>query len=148
VVLQAQKISVSGQFEYSRKEGIDFARRGRDRGARVVFFPEWGLKNKPGDGPRQERVYREMAAASGASVAPVGRAWDLALSRRPDLALHADDGNHQSAAGAFLTACVLAGHLTGDSPAKLAAFPYAGTGEGDRKFLAGFAAEVLAADAK
>jgi hypothetical protein len=77
-------------------------------------------------------------------VAPVSRAWDLALSRRPELALHAADGNHQSALGAFLTACVLFGRLTGESPAALAPFPYAGASEKDRKFLAGAAAEALA----
>jgi hypothetical protein len=144
VVLQAQKISASGRFDYSRKEGIDFAKRARARGAAVFFFSEWGLQGVAGDGPRNEAIYREMARAAGADVAPVGRAWDLALARRPDLPLHAPDGNHQSPLGAFLTACVLAGRLTGESPAALAAFPYPDAGDEDRRFLADAAAKALA----
>ena len=143
VVLQAQKISVSGKHEYSRTEAIEFAKLGKARGADVVFYPEWGLKGVAGDGPRQEKVYREMAAEAGVSVAPVGRAWDLALARRPDLGLHDRDGNHQTAVGAFLTACVLYGQLTGETPVPLASFPSTGVADDERKFLAGVAAEVL-----
>ena len=144
VVLQAQKISASGRHEYSRQEGIDVAKLAKARGAAVFFYPEWGLKDVAGDGPRTEAIYRAMADAAGVGVVPVGRAWDLALARRPDLPLHAADGNHQSALGAFLTACVLFGRLTGESPAALASFPYAEANEPDREFLAGAAAEALA----
>jgi hypothetical protein len=146
VVLQAQKISVSGKFEYSRAEGIDLARLAKARGAGVVFYPEWGLKGMAGDGARQEKVYREMARDAGVGVAPVARAWDLALAERPELELHAEDGNHQAPLGAFLTACVLAGRLTGESPARLATFEYAGASAADRKFLADIAAKALAAE--
>ena len=64
------------------------------------------------------------------------------VAERPNLALHAD-GNHQSPLGAFLTACVLVGRLTGESPAELAKYPFPEAGEDDRKFLAGVAAKVL-----
>jgi hypothetical protein len=52
VVLQAQKISVSGKHDYSRAEGIEFARAAKARGATVYFFCEWGLKGVPDNGPR------------------------------------------------------------------------------------------------
>jgi hypothetical protein len=142
VVLQAQKISMNGKHEYSRQEGIDLARLGKAHGAAVIFYPEWGLKDVPGDGARQEKVYREMARDAGVAVAPVARAWDLALAARPELVLHAPDGNHQSALGAFLTACVLYGRLTGVSPANLAAYPYPAP-EQDRQFLAAMAAQAV-----
>jgi len=144
VVLQAQKISVSGRADYSRKEGIEFAKLAKARGATVVFFSEWGLKNVADNGPRHEKIYTEMARAAEATVAPIGRAWERALSQRPEMALHDLDGNHQSSLGAFLTACVLFGRLTGESPAELAAFPYPGADEKDRKFLADAAAATLA----
>lgn len=143
VVLQAQKISVSGKFEYSRKEGIDFAKRAKARGATPLFYSEWGLKDVPGDGRRNEKIYREMATDSGAGVLPVGRAWDLALFVRPELSLHQGDGNHQSAFGAFLTGCVICGRLTGESPASLAAFPHPEGTEAERKLLAEAAAQAL-----
>lgn len=143
VVLQAQKISQSGRFDYSRTEGIDIAKLAKARGAKVYFFAEWGLKDIAGDGPRVEKICREMADASDAKVAPIGRAWDLALAARPDLPMHAADGNHQSALGAFLTACVLFGQLTDESPTPLASFPYPQASEPDRKFLADMAAKAL-----
>jgi hypothetical protein len=144
VVLQAQKISASGRFDYSRQEGIDIAKLAKARGATVFFFSEWGLKGVAGDGARQEKIYQEMARAAEVNVAPVGRAWDLALSQRPDMPLHAADGDHQSSLGAFLTACVLFAELTGESPAPLASFVYPEASESDRKFLADAAATALA----
>jgi hypothetical protein len=147
VVLQAQKISQSGRYYYSRQEGIDMAKLAKARGASVIFYSEWGLRGVPGDGLRNEKIYRQMAQISGASVAAVNRAWDLALARRADLPLYHDDGNHQSPTGAFLTACVLFNSLTGESPAALASFPYPGMTEKDRKFLTQVAAEAIAAKA-
>jgi hypothetical protein len=143
VVLQAQRISVGGKHEYSRKEGIDLAKLAKERGAQVFFYSEWGLKDVAGDGARNEKIYQEMADEAGVRVAPVNRAWDLALVQRPDLPLHEADGNHQSKLGAFLTACVLFERLTGENPAPLAAFPYAAANEADRKFLADAAAKAL-----
>jgi hypothetical protein len=142
VVLQGQPISMSGRYNYSRKEGLDIAKRAKARGAAVLFYPEWGLQGVAGDGPRQEKVYREMARDAGVRVAPVARAWDLALAEWPDLPLHAGDGNHQSPLGAFLTACVLFGRLTGDSPVALASYPYPAGDEEVRTFLAEVAAKA------
>jgi hypothetical protein len=142
VVLQAQKISASGRFQYSRTAGIDFAKRAKSQGANVVFFAEWGLKGDPANGPRHEAIYREMAEQTGAEVAAVDRAWVLALAERPDLPLHESDGNHQSHVGAFLTACVLYGRLTGNDPTELATFPEPLIAEADRRFLAEIAGKA------
>lgn len=145
VVLQAQKISVSGRQEYSRAEGIDLAKVGKGRGAEVVFYAEWGLQGKEGDGAKQEKVYQEMATASGARVACVARAWDAALAAKPDLPLYSGDGNHQAELGAFLTAAVLFGVITGESPTVLADFPYPNTDEATRKLLTDAAAKAVEA---
>ena len=77
-------------------------------------------------------------------MAPVGRAWDLALAARPGLTLYADDGNHQTALGAFLTASVLFGRLTDESPATLASFRYERASNADQKFLVDAAVKALA----
>jgi hypothetical protein len=143
VVLQAQKVSSSGRVNYSTAEGIELAKAGKNRGADVVFYAEWGLRGKAGDGPRMEKVYQGMADASGARVAGVGRAWDAALAKQPDLPLYAEDGNHQSAVGAFLTAAALFAALTGESPAVLADFPYPDADAATRKLLADAAAEAV-----
>ncbi len=143
VVLQGQRISVSGKHEYSRAEALDMAKRAKGRGATVLFFSVWGLRDKAGDGARQDRIHTEMARAADVGVVKLGRAWDLALAERPELPLHEADGNHQSATGAFLTAAVFAARLTGDSPAPLAAFPYPAVSEADRRFLAEVAARSI-----
>jgi hypothetical protein len=143
VVLQAQKISTSGRFRYSQAEGIELAKAGKTRGADVLFYAEWGLRGKAGDGATQEAIYREMATAAGVRVACVGRGWDAALAGRPDLPLHADDGNHQSHLGAFLTAAVLFGELTGDSPTVLADYPHPDTDAATRKLLTAAAAKAV-----
>lgn len=145
VVLQAQKISASGKHDYSRAEGIELAKLAKARAASVFFYCEWGLRDVPDNGPRQEKVYRAMADEAAASVATVNRAWDTALAVRPDLPLYEADGNHQSATGAFLTAAYLCGKLTGESPLALATFPYPTVSEGDRAVLAEAAAKACAA---
>lgn len=143
VVLQAQKISMSGRFKYSQTEGIDLAKRAKAKGATVFYFSEWGRKDVPNDAAGNEAIYREMATAADVQVACIGRAWDLALAERPEMPLHDVDGNHESADGAFLTACVLTGRLLNESPAPLAAFPYPDMSDAARKFLAEKAAKSL-----
>lgn len=135
VVLQAQKISESGKYDYSRAEGIELAKAAKDRGAAVHFYAEWGLRGKPDHGPRIEAVYRDMATQTGTTVAPVGRAWEIALAEKPYLPLYAPDGNHQSDMGAFLTAAVLFAAITGDDPLTLAGFDYPKADPATRELL-------------
>ncbi len=143
VVLQAQKISMSGKYEYSKQEGIDFAKLAKSRGSAVYFYSEWGRRGVEGDGATIEKIYESMAQAADVSLAPVGRAWDIALAEKPDLAMYAVDGNHQSEIGAFLTAAVFCGQLTGESPASLGAFEYQPIDKSTREFLASAAAKAL-----
>lgn len=148
VVLQAQKISMSGRFHYPTDEGIDLARRAVARGAKVAFFAEWARRGETDERERTESIYAGMAKESGASVIPVGRAWDAALARRPDLPLHEADGNHESETGAFLTACVIAGRLAGTSPERLAALDWEELSAVDRTFLAEIAGAIEPTDEK
>lgn len=115
VVLQAQKVSSSGQFTYATAPAEELVRQVRSLGALPVLFPEWPRR---GIAETQRIFDRHMAIAQKvpACVAPVGQAWDLALQRHPALALHADDGNHAAAAGTYLTALVLYAAITGASP--------------------------------
>lgn len=118
VILQAQKYSSSGQFRYSIEEATELVRMSRDQHAVPVMFPEWPRKGVD----ETERIFNLhvlIAQAQPACVAPIGQAWDLALTRDPLLPLHADDGNHSAAAGAFLTALVLYATITEHSPLDL-----------------------------
>lgn len=118
VILQAQKYSTSGQFEYSTAEAKQLIRVSREQHAVPIMFPEWPQRNVA----ETQRIYDlhvSIAQAEPACVAPIGQAWDLALSRDPSLTLHAPDGNHAAPAGSFLAALVLYSTITGLSPLNL-----------------------------
>jgi hypothetical protein len=144
VILQAQKYSTSGQFEYSTAEAKELIRMGRAQRAVPVMFPEWPRK----DIDETQRIYDlhvSIAQAESACVAPVGQAWDLALARDPTLTLHASDGNHSAPAGAFLAALVLYATITGQSPLNLPTLPRYPVGASLQESLRGIAAETVQA---
>jgi hypothetical protein len=142
VVLQAQKISMSGRYKYSQKEGVELAKIAKAKGAQPLFFSEWGRRDVKNDGVVQESIYKEMSDAAEVRVAPVGRAWDIALAEKPSLPLHADDGNHESPVGAFLTAAVFYSLFTDSDPAELASFEYPSAPKEDRVVMANAASKV------
>jgi hypothetical protein len=69
-------------------------------------------------------LHVSIAQREPACVAPVGQAWDLALTRHPTLVLHDADGNHSAPAGAFLTALILYATVTTLSPLDLPTLPF------------------------
>jgi len=143
VVLQAQKYSTSGQFEYSTAEAKELIRMSRVQHAVPVMFPEWPLRNVA----ETQRIYDlhvSIAQAEPACVAPVGQAWDLALLRDSSLPLYADDGNHSRPAGAFLAALVLFATITGESPLDLPNLPQYPVDDALQEMLRGIAAETVA----
>ena len=54
-----------------------------------------------------------------APVAPVGMAWEKALTHRPDLSLWRADHVHATPQGTYLAACVLYAVIYGQSPVGL-----------------------------
>ena len=142
VILQAQKYSSSGQFNYSTAEAEELVRMSRDQHAIPVMFPEW---------PRQgidesQRIYDlhvSIAQAEPACVAPIPQAFDLALARDPHLNLYAADGNHSSAAGAFLAALVLYATITEQSPLDVPPLPQFPVDESVQETLRSIAAETV-----
>jgi hypothetical protein len=143
VILQAQKYSTSGQFEYSTEEAKELIRMSRVQHAVPVMFPEWPLQNVA----ETQRIYDlhvSIAQAEPACVAPIGQAWDLALSRDRSIPLYADDGNHSRPAGAFLAALVLYATITGQSPLDLPQLPQYPVDAALQATLRGIAAETVA----
>lgn len=125
VVLQAQKYSSTGQFNYSTAEAKELVRLSRGRGAVPVLFPEWARRNVD-EVDRIWALHSGIAASEPACVAPVPQAWASALAAQPALPLHHSDGNHAADTGAQLTAMVLAATITGLSPLTLADVPGGG----------------------
>lgn len=142
VILQAQKYSLSGQFNYSTEEAKELIRMSRAKHAVPIMFPEWPQRNVD----ETQRIYDlhvSIAQAEPACVAPIGQAWDLALSRNPGLTLHDSDGNHSAPAGAFLAALVLYATITGLSPLDLPNLPQYPVGSAVQAELRGIAAETV-----
>jgi hypothetical protein len=104
IVLQGASMSSSHQYVYSQAGGIEIARLAVASGARTLLFAEW-----PRRGWNETdyilAIYDGIAKASGATVVPIPRCWDVALQyqRNPDL--WNADGNHSSPDGAYLAAC-------------------------------------------
>jgi hypothetical protein len=143
VILQAQKYSTSGQFNYSTEEAKELIRMSRVQHAVPVMFPEWPLQNVA----ETQRIYDlhvSIAQAEPACVAPIGQAWDLALIRDRSMPLYADDGNHSRPAGAFLAALVLYATITGQSPLDLPNLPQYPVDAALQETLRGIAAETVA----
>lgn len=142
VVLQAQKYSSSGQFEYPTTGAEALVRMARVQKSLPILFPEW---------PRQginetQRIFDmhvSIARKEPACVAPIPQAWDLALARYPTLVLHNADGNHSAPAGAFLAALIIANTMTGYAPDLLPYLPGFGVDEETQRKLRGVAAETV-----
>lgn len=118
VVLQAQKYSTTGMYSYSTTEAQTLVREARAVKALPVLFPEWPRRGEP----ETDTIYAlhvSIARQQPACVAPVGQAWDLAQARMPTVSLHASDGNHSNAAGAYLSALMLFATIAGKSPLDL-----------------------------
>lgn len=144
VVLQAQKYSTSGLYEYSTAEAAALAAEARRLGALPVLFPEWPRRGIA----ETQRIWEphvRIAGQTPACIAPVGQAFDLAAQRLPALVLHASDGNHSSPAGAYLAALVLYATISGGSPLALADAAPPGVDAGTQAALRQVAADAIAA---
>jgi Tol biopolymer transport system component len=100
-------------------------RRISEIGAETVLFMTWGRRDGlPEDGlpefaTMQSQVgagYSEIADELGVMVAPVGIAWQSALSQYEELDLWQADGGHPSRAGSYLAACVFYAVIYQQSP--------------------------------
>jgi hypothetical protein len=113
LVLQAQKYSQSGRYDYPIDVAVELARMGRAEGHRVLMFPEWGQRGNPAESRRVNRLHERIRDLANedppentlpVDVVPVGLVWDRILEANPDWILHAADGNHSSDLGATATA--------------------------------------------
>jgi hypothetical protein len=142
--------------DYTRR----FSERIRAANARLVLFQTWARHPRSSfyrSSPMRDRhemferidaVYAELARELGATVAPVGRAWELASTEIPREPLHRPDGTHPAPAGTYLSACVLYGTLTGLDPRDASWRPYPMGATEARRIRRVAAASLLGADAR
>lgn len=116
VVLQEQSDSPETAFERMREYAARFDTEIRRTGAATMLFQTWAPRDRPELQETISKAYLRVGHELGALVAPVGDAWQSALSLRPDLRLHDASGSHPNLAGSYLAACVFYSLLYGKSP--------------------------------
>jgi hypothetical protein len=98
----------------------EFARKDSDivraHGARPVFFMSWAYADRPEMTAQLAEAYTVAGNENNVLVIPAGLAFARALSKQPELSLHAPDKRHPSLAGTYLAACTTFAALTGRSP--------------------------------
>jgi hypothetical protein len=102
--------------EFSRKPVTDpigsrasirkFAEAAARAGAKTILFENWTRAGHDDDYEAMQRTYRTAAEENGATLAPIGPAWNAARAQRPDIQLLLDD-RHPTDAGTYLAAAVL-----------------------------------------
>ncbi|MEW6981899.1 hypothetical protein AAD001_04520 [Colwelliaceae bacterium 6471] len=115
VIFQAQKYSQSGSFKYPTIAAETWVKKAKAQNATPIMFPEHPQRGRVKEARMVHYIHLTIATNEASCVAPVGLAWDLALSLKPDLAMHDADGNHASALGKVLTAMVFYQVITGES---------------------------------
>lgn len=122
VVLQDQSQAAFRLQNEMKTCGAKFVQEIRAAGAEPVFYCTWAGDPKTEAGKQRgpqatiTAAYWALAMQHKALFAPVGPAWEKALTAKPGLKLHADDGSHPNTGGRYLTMCVFYALLTGKTP--------------------------------
>ena len=77
----------------------------KESGGHPYLYLTWSRQQTPETQSKLTESYENVARETGATIAPVGLACELARTRQPDLILYSADGSHPSSAGSYLAAC-------------------------------------------
>jgi hypothetical protein len=91
----------------------------RAAGARTALYMTWARQHAPETQRAITDAYESIGREIGATVLPVGQAWQSFLAKYKSPALHDKDKSHPTLAGSYLAAYVFYGVMFGGSPADL-----------------------------
>ena len=115
VIVQAQSSEIIRTPDETTRYARLLANEIRKSRAKPIVFVTWATRAYPIATQSQYTArYRALARQIGATVAPVGVAWERLESR--GIELFDGSGSHPSLAGSYLEACVFYATLTGNSP--------------------------------
>lgn len=89
-------------------------------GATLALYLTWARQKVPETQKTITDAYTSIGAEVGATIVPVGVAWDQFLRTHSHPVLHDKDGSHPTLAGSYLSACVFFAVLFDQSPAGIA----------------------------
>lgn len=146
VILQGQKYSGSGLYDYPTDAAEVWIRLVKEQGAQPILFPEWAREGIAGEGIFIHNLHLGISSREPACVAPIGLAWEESIARYPGLDLYADDGNHSSLNGALLSAYVFYELFTGQLADELTYIPGISVNADIQQKLKEVASAVVAAN--
>lgn len=88
----------------------------RASGARTALYLTWARAKVPEGQAAITDAYTRIGEELGATVVPVGVAWERVLAMAKHPVLHDKDGSHPTPAGSYLAACVFLAVLFGENP--------------------------------
>jgi hypothetical protein len=88
-------------------------------GTRTVLYMTWARQHEPESQQAITDAYASIGRELGATVVPVGLAWQRFLGKHDHPVLHDKDQSHPTLAGSYLAACVFLAVLFGESPVGL-----------------------------
>ena len=91
----------------------------KQSGAKMVLFMTWARKDEPENQRLLTDSYNKIGEELGATVVPVGIAWQRLLAEHDKPVLHAEDGSHPTVAGSYLAACTFYATLFDSDPTRL-----------------------------
>lgn len=88
--------------------------------AKTALYLTWARQNAPETQAAITGAYTSIGQEIGATIIPVGIAWQNFLKQNRSPALHDKDQSHPTLAGSYLAACVFFAGLFGESPVGIA----------------------------
>ncbi len=85
-------------------------------GAKTVLYMTWARRNAPEAQQVITGAYIGIGRELGATVVPVGLAWQDLLRKHEGPVLHDRDQSHPTLAGSYLAACTFLAVLFGENP--------------------------------
>ena len=85
-------------------------------GAKTALYLTWARRHAPGTQKTITDAYQSIGRELGATVVPVGVAWQKFMAKHDKPVLHDKDDSHPTLAGSYLAACVFFATLFGKSP--------------------------------
>ena len=116
VVLQEQSTLPVKNAERMKENVRLFDEVIRAAGSKTALYMTWARRHAPEAQRAITDAYSSVARETGATLMPVGVAWQSFLRKHDRPVLHDKDGSHPSLAGSYLAACVFLQAFFGQSP--------------------------------
>ena len=137
VVLQGHSMSTIKVPDSIAKYAKLFCDYIKTNKAKPYLYQTWAREKVPQFQETITKIYNDISIKNNASLVPVGEAWKLARTLRPDIKLFNPDGSHPSRHGTFLTACVFVTSILKEIPKNIPNRFYSKDIDGELIYIAG-----------